>query len=79
MLSVPLWTRFNKEIVQSTVRPGFFDHTVNAVTWLTHFKAVNSDLINKLGVGAKVVFKQSFLSADEVSFHSDTQVVSYYC
>ncbi|XP_021943200.1 28S ribosomal protein S29, mitochondrial [Folsomia candida] len=44
----PLWTRFNKEIVQSPTRPGFFDHTINAVTWLTHFKIQNAKLLTQL-------------------------------
>jgi len=47
---VPLWTRHFKEIVASTTRPGFYDHTTNAVMWLSHFRSQNSALLAKLEV-----------------------------
>jgi len=56
-VSVPLFTRFAKEVVQSPTRPGFFDHIVRAVQWLTQFKGVNSNLITQLNVRTWLAFK----------------------
>ncbi|ODM95380.1 28S ribosomal protein S29, mitochondrial [Orchesella cincta] len=47
---IPLWTRYCKEIVPSITREGFFDHTINAVAWLTNFKNQNIELIQKLNL-----------------------------
>lgn len=47
---VPLFSKFCKEIVVSSIRPGFFDHTVDVVTWLTKFKIMNSERVQKLNV-----------------------------
>jgi small subunit ribosomal protein S29 len=45
---VPLYTRFAKESLPSSIRPGFYDHTTNSVLWLGHFKSQNATLLNKL-------------------------------
>ncbi|CAL8100795.1 unnamed protein product [Orchesella dallaii] len=47
---IPLWTRYCKEIVPSTTREGFHDHTINAVQFLTNFKTQNAELLQKLNL-----------------------------
>jgi len=47
---IPLWTSWVKELVPSLNKEGFFNHTVDAVAWLVHFKTQNIELIQKLNL-----------------------------
>jgi small subunit ribosomal protein S29 len=44
---IATWTRSAKETVASTERPGFIDHTVDSVFWLTFFRHQNAKLLGE--------------------------------
>lgn len=44
----PRWRRGFKEIAQSASVPGRYDHPLDAVMWLQHFKSQNSELLKTL-------------------------------
>ncbi|KAJ9593694.1 hypothetical protein L9F63_014742 [Diploptera punctata] len=51
LVHVPLverWTRYYKEVSNSTTRDGYVDLNVDAAAWLGHFKNQNAKLLQKL-------------------------------
>ncbi|XP_064114957.1 small ribosomal subunit protein mS29-like [Macrobrachium nipponense] len=45
---LPNWRRRFKEVNASTSNPGFFDHPIDASTWLQRFRHQNEEILKKL-------------------------------